>query len=121
MSLSRNRWFGLAGAAIVIGGTAALACGGDDTTPATVKDAGTTKDTGTPTPDTDSGGITDNDGGDAEAPATIYSKLGGHAGISMFVGSVVTDVLTHPEQASYFLFQAPTTAAGHPSAAQIIE
>ena len=115
MSLSRNRWLGLAAAALVVGGMSALACGGDDTTPAKpVADAGKT-DTGiTPTPEA---------GADTgPAGPTIYMKLGGHAGVLAFVHSVVDDVLVDPEETNFFVFQKqmPVTA-GHPTRAQIEE
>ena len=108
MSLLRNRWLGLAVGALVLGGTAALACGGDDTSPAKpVADGGKT-DTGPSTIDA---------GGDA-GPST-YTKLGGHDGVLMFVHDVVTDVLKDPQQASFFVLSNGMN--GHPTRGQIEE
>src|SRR4051812_2761659 len=113
MSLSRNRWLGLAGVALVIGGSAMMACDGDDTSPATPgKDAGKV-DTGSPLdsalPEVDTGAP------DTGTTTSLYQRLGGHAGIKAFVHAVAVQVLMDPQQASYFVFQTTApVAAGHP-------
>jgi hypothetical protein len=73
----------------------------------------------------DSGGATVSDaGGDGGACAqgTLYSRLGGHAGIRTAINGIVAQELMDPEIASYFFNQVATPIpAGHPSADQIEE
>ncbi len=51
-------------------------------------------------------------------PSTLYSRLGGRAGIAGAIDAIVARELMDPEIASYFFFQGGPTA-GHPSVAQL--
>jgi len=53
--------------------------------------------------------------------STLYQRLGGHAGIQKLIAATLTRVLQDPQQASYFVHNVPTPAAGHPTAADIVE
>ncbi len=52
---------------------------------------------------------------------TLYTRLGGHAGIRMAVNAVVAAELMNADIASYFFFQPGAPANGHPTADQIEE
>jgi hypothetical protein len=69
---------------------------------------------------THDGGTDAGDAGDAGA-ASLYTTLGGHAGIRSAVHAVVVKELADPIIASYFFNQTSPPAAGHPSATQIEE
>lgn len=65
-----------------------------------------------------SGGVTDA----GDAGSTLYSRLGGHAGIRGAVDAVVAQELMNTDIASYFFNQVATPVpAGHPTAEQIEE
>jgi len=94
---------------------AVAACGG--TTPPAdtfVPPSDTVAPTDNPTP-------TDNPnpmGGDAGT--TLYSRLGGHAGIAAAVDMIVARELMDPEIASYFFYQVQMPVpGGHPTVAQL--
>ena len=62
------------------------------------------------------------DAGDAGGDAgTLYTVLGGHAGIRAAVHAVVLKELADPVIATYFFNQTSPPAAGHPSGEQIEE
>jgi hypothetical protein len=54
------------------------------------------------------------DGGNA----TLYQRLGGHAGISSYMTAIITEELKDPQQASYFAYVGKP---GHPAYADIVE
>ncbi|MGH7272665.1 MAG: hypothetical protein ACREJ3_19720 [Polyangiaceae bacterium] len=82
---------------------------------AAIPDATSTEDGGgTATPDSGSS----QDGGGT----TLYTRLGGHAGIRSAIDAIVLKELADPQIASYFFNQvAMPVPAGHPTAAQIEE
>jgi hypothetical protein len=95
-----------------------VACGGDDTTPNNPVDAG--KDTNLPdnnVPPVDSQPPVDTG---VDAGPSLYQRLGGHDGLKKIITDTVTLLLADPQQASYFVFNAPA-AANHPTAVQIID
>ena len=58
----------------------------------------------------------------AAATDTLYTRLGGNAGIKTAVHAIVVEELKDPELASYFFFQvSKPIPAGHPTADQIEE
>ncbi len=120
MNFTRARAGALIGLLGLGASAAFVACGGDDTTPVTTADAGKdspTADTNPPPPPppppVDSGNDADT--------STLYTRLGGHAGISAFIGAVVTALLKDPEEASYFVLNVPTPYPNRAPAADIIE
>jgi hypothetical protein len=66
---------------------------------------------------------TDDDAGKptTDAGSTLYSRLGGHAGIRSAVDAIVAKELANDDIASYFYFQAGAPKNGHPTADQIEE
>ncbi len=61
-------------------------------------------------------------GGAGDASDSLYTRLGGHAGIRGAVEAIVGAELKDPEIASFFAFQtAATPTAGHPTADQLEE
>jgi hypothetical protein len=64
-------------------------------------------------PATDSGTVTN--------PATLYGRLGGHAGIRAAVNAITAQEILDPDIASYFVFQAGAPANDHPTVDQIEE
>jgi hypothetical protein len=70
-----------------------------------------------------SGGATDASGeASACSEGTIYTRLGGHAGIRGAVNAIVAAELADPDIVTYFFFQTTTPMpAGHPTADQIEE
>ena len=70
-----------------------------------------------------SGGGTDASSGDSSAcsEGTIYTRLGGHAGIRGAVNAIVAAELADPDIVTYFFFQTTPPAPGHPTADQIEE
>src|ERR1700679_133812 len=112
----------VAGTAITTASAFAMGCSSSSTS-ATPKDGGTTADTG-PGSKTDSsvtgdtGGTTggdtgsERDAGDA-GPSTLYSRLGGHAGIRGAVNAIVGQELENADINSYFFFQAGAPGNGH--------
>jgi hemoglobin len=75
--------------------------------------------------DDSSGGTATNDaggGGDSTAASTLYTRLGGHAGIRAAVNAIVGKELLDTDIASYFVYQTMTpTPAGHPNVDQLEE
>jgi hypothetical protein len=83
----------------------------------------TTKADSGPPPGTNDSGTTVLDSGqspDSGAAGSLYSRLGGNAGIKTAVGAIVAEELKDPEIASYFFNQVKTPVpAGRPTADQI--
>jgi len=120
MNFTRARAGALVGLLGLAASAAFVACGGDDTTPATGTDAGKdspTADTNPPPVDSSPPPDTGTDGD----TSTLYTRLGGHAGLTAFVTAVVNELLKDPEEASYFVLNVPTPYPNRPPAADIIE
>jgi hypothetical protein len=64
-------------------------------------------------PSTDSGTVTNT--------ATLYGRLGGHAGIRAAVNAIVAQEVLDPDIASFFVFQGGAPANDHPTVDQIEE
>ncbi len=124
------------GAAVATASAVAIGCGSSTTT---TTDGGTpvtdaTVDTGTTPVDAgtasetstvhDSGPAnetsTTTDAGAADA-GSLYSRLGGHAGIRMAVDAVIAKETANQDIASYFFFQGGAPGNGHPTPDQIAE
>jgi hypothetical protein len=76
-------------------------------------------DSGPPVTTPDSGG---GDTGADTGTSTLYTRLGGHAGIEAAVAKIVTAELADPDLASYFFNQvASPVPEGHPTVAQLEE
>jgi hypothetical protein len=121
MNFTRARAGALVGLLGLAASAAFVACGGDDTTGTPTTDAGgkdsPTADTNppidsSPPPDT---------GSDGPDTSTLYTRLGGHQGLVNFVGAVIVELEKDPEEASYFVLNAPTPYPGRPAVADIIE
>ncbi|MBL8683095.1 MAG: group 1 truncated hemoglobin [Myxococcales bacterium] len=73
----------------------------------------------------DTGVVTDSGGGGGDGGGTLYTRLGGRAGIATAVDAIVAQELMDPEIASYFYFQVTPGSSGmppvngHPSVAQL--
>jgi hypothetical protein len=102
---------------------------GNDATTTTPEDSGTTtpEDSGTVTPADagapDTGTVAPQDAAaEADAGSTLYSRLGGHAGIRAAINAIVAQELMDPDIKTYFFNQvAVPVPAGHPTADQIEE
>jgi hypothetical protein len=67
-----------------------------------------------------SGGATDASGeASACSEGSIYTRLGGHAGIRGAVNAIVAAELADPDIVTYFFFQTTPPTPGHPTADQI--
>ncbi len=133
-----------AGTVVAVASAFAIGCSSSSTT--TTTDSGTSstssgssatkasssssskKDAGTSSSKSDAGTSSStkpSDAGKSDAPVgdagTLYTRLGGHAGILAAVHAVVTAELANADIASYFFFQAGAPANGHPTRAQIEE
>lgn len=99
-------------AVLGVGSMAVTVTGCSDDAPAS---STTKQDSGTK-PAADSGPSTKDSG----AASTLYTRLGGKAGIKGAVDLIVAEEVKDPEIASYFFAQVATPVpAGHPTVAQI--
>ncbi len=97
----------------------ATGCGDDTNNNPTTKDGGGASLDGTTTDGTADSG---SDGGSEASANTLYTRLGGHAGIRAAIDAIVAQELMDPDIASYFFNQtASPIPAGHPNADQISE
>jgi hypothetical protein len=109
---------------LALGALAPLAlwgCSSDNSSP-NKGDGGSSTTTSATT--TTSAGTTSSAGSSTAAvcndAGTLYSRLGGHAGIRGAIDKIVTAELGDPNEATYFFWQLHPTA-GHPSASQVSE
>lgn len=78
-----------------------------------------------PTNNTADTGVVTDTGTGGDAGGSLYTRLGGRAGIATAVDAIVTQELMDPEIASYFYFQVTPGSGGtppvngHPSVAQL--
>ena len=70
-----------------------------------------------------SGTGTGHSSGSGSGETTLYTRLGGHAGIRSAINSIVAEELMNADIASYFFYQTSGTTPplGHPTAGQIEE
>ena len=93
---------------------AVAACGPSSSNNDAAADTGTRQDTGS-----------SSDSSSGDAGGTLYSRLGGRAGIATAVDAIVAQELMDPEIASYFYFQVTNGSSGmppvdgHPNVAQL--
>jgi len=121
---------GLGAGAVVVATAGGMGCSsssGSALTP--VPPGGGNKPDAAPAGNGDSGGVTLSDSGSGPPPAmdsgmsatTLYTRLGGHAGIRSAVNAIVNQELMDPNLGSYFVFQAGAPANQHPTLDQIEE
>jgi hypothetical protein len=97
----------------------AVGCGSSSNPASPMTDASTTSDaTGTAAESGSGGG----DGSVGDGGSTLYTRLGGHAGIRAAVDAIVAAELADPEMKTYFFNQvAVPVPVGHPTADQLEE
>jgi hypothetical protein len=132
---------------VLLAGAAAAACSSGNTTPAaapedagTVTSSGSSGSSGGSTGSSRSSGSSNGSGsgssngsrsgsgsssggaGAADAGSTLYTRLGGHAGIRTAIDAIVAAELMDPDMKTYFFNQVTTPVPdGHPTADQIEE
>jgi hypothetical protein len=118
------------GVTLMVASTVAIGCSSNTgsaltpvTQPTPKQDSGTASsgDSGMTTKPGDGGTQVPPGDGGTNNTATLYGRLGGHAGIRAAVNAVVAAEVLDPDIASFFVFQAGAPANDHPTVDQIEE